>query len=858
MRDFRTVSVEDTLAQLKTSKNVGLSSVQASERLKSYGLNALEKQKKQTLVGLFFAQFGDIMTLLLIAAAAVSAVIAFLSGESGDLADTLIIISIIFMNAVVGCIQQYRADKAIQQLKKLSVCKVKTLRGGKDMLVDSENITVGDIIRLEEGDLVPADCRIISCSNLFVDESALTGESLAVEKNNATQKEGKSGIIGAYNALFSSTFVTRGNAVAVVTGVGMNTEIGAVAGMINRSAAAPSPLERSLNTLGKIITGVVLSVTAIIFGVSLFGGGSLLADFMSAVAIAVAAIPEGLPAVVTVIMAMGVQKMSKRSVVIRKLKSVEALGSCNVICTDKTGTLTCNKMKVVEAVGDENYLLACMGECCNVLGKRGAYIGDTTEIALKNYADSRGYISSFTRVGELPFTSERKLMSVSCERDGKITAFVKGAPDILIKRCVKILENGEEKPLSNAHITGVIAKIEQMSAKGLRSLAFAYGNDGKLCEEGLTFIGLCGMSDRLKSGVKEAVAECKGAGIKTVMITGDHALTAFAIAKEAGIADDMGQVVTGEALDGMGKNERRRAIINSRVFARVTPKHKNLIVKVLQGEGDIVAMTGDGVNDAPSIKSADIGIAMGVTGTDVTKSVSDMVISDDNFATIVTAVREGRRISANIKKTIGFFISTNLAEVLAILIATLFFAKFNFLPSTQLLWLNLITDSFPVLALGMEREDFGVMKKPPERAEKALFSKRSVANMLYFAVFITAVTVGVYAVGLRLWGNAVATTVTFLTLSFCELFHAFNVRAENASAFRRLFSNRALVITVLVGVGINVLLCLSPLKTAFDIATLNGVQWLTVFICSLSVIFAGEIYKLIKKLRNYGVGHSRT
>ena len=628
--------------------------------------------------------------------------------------------------------------------------------------------------------------------------------------------------------------------------------------MLFRSKAAKTPLENSLNKLGKIISAFVLAVTAIIFIMGIFvRQDGLLKNFMTSVAVAVAAIPEGLPAVVTIIMAMGVQRMSKKGVVIRKLKSVETLGGCSVICSDKTGTLTENKLKVerayfngksasTEDIKGATRLLQCMAVCTGVKGAKGGYLGDPTEVALRICADECGFSDNFTRIGELPFTSERKMMTVAAEIGGERIGFTKGAPDILINKCTHVLTEGGVVPLSEEIKNKIIAENNQMSDEALRVLAFAYSPyGGKLTEEGLIFAGLCGMSDSLKAGVKEAVEECRRAGITTVMITGDHVRTAFAIAKKLDIARDASEVMTGEQLDALSPKERDRAIENCRVFARVSPKHKNMIVKALQRRGKVSAMTGDGINDAPSIKSADIGIAMGISGTDVTKSASDMVITDDNFTTIVSAVREGRRISANIKKTIQFFLSTNVAEVLSILIASLALFRFDFLLSTQLLWLNLITDSFPVLALGMEKEDRDCMSRPPERAEKSLFSKSSLISIAVYGVYMTAATIGMFVIGLSCWGNEAATTMTFMTISFLELFQAFNIRTDRRSGFGKgMFANKILLFTVLAGVALNVILCVSPLSSAFGLVALGWKQWLIVAGISLSIIPVGELYKL--------------
>lgn len=879
MANFCFEDGEQTLKRLGTQKE-GLSAEEVAVRREKYGANELEKSKSAGPLKLFFAQFKDFMTILLVAAAAVSGLIAFISKDLNDLTDTVIIITIIILNAVVGTVQQYRADKAIENLKKLSASFCKVRRGGRETVIPCEELTVGDIVLLEEGDVVPADCRILECNSLMCDESALTGESAGVEKSPERIRGNKVALGAMKNTLFGSTFVVRGNATAVVTSVGMETEMGKIATLLQGGKAAKTPLENSLEKLGKIISAFVLAVTAVIFIVGLFvRQDGLLKNFMSSVAVAVAAIPEGMPAVVTIIMAMGVQRMSKRGVVIRKLKSVETLGSCSVICSDKTGTLTQNKMKVVSAYcggkrrsnedikgviaakaaknDPENKLLQCMAACINVKGEKGRELGDPTEVALKIYADECGFEGNFLRTGEKPFTSERKMMTVAVDDGGKKICFTKGAPDILIKRCTQILTPSGIKEMTEEAKRAAMKVNDEMSDEALRVLGFAYKSGGDMCEESLVFIGLCGMIDGLKEGVAEAVEECRGAGVTTVMITGDHVRTAFAIAKKAGIASDLSEVMTGEQLDAIPEEELDGKIENCRVFARVSPKHKNIIVQSLQRRGKVVAMTGDGINDAPSIKTADIGIAMGRAGTDVTKSASDMVITDDNFTTIVSAVREGRRISQNIKKTIQFFISTNLAEVLAILIASLFLFKFDFLLSTQLLWLNLITDSLPVLALGMEKEDKDLMRRPPERAEKGLFSKLSLCSIAYYGLYMTAVTVGIFIGSLKACGNTVATTMTFMTISFLELFQAFNIRSERASAFGKdMFKNKILLATVAAGVLVNVLLCISPLSAAFGLEKLTISQWAIVFGASVSVIPAGELFKFF--VRRFSKFHKKS
>ena len=848
MQNFCFTGVGQTFKTLNTSEK-GLTSAEAQARLKQHGLNELDRGKKAGIVKLFFSQFKDFMTILLIVAAAVSAVIAFISKDTNDLTDTFIILAIIFMNAVVGTIQQFRADKAIENLKKLSAGTVKVMRDGQTVQIDSTNVTVGDVVFFEEGDVICADCRIIECNGLKCDESALTGESVSVEKSADTIRGNRVALGEMKNTLFNSAYVVSGNAKAVVTAIGMDTETGKIAQMLKDNKAAATPLENTLNRLGKVISGFVLAVTALIFIMGLFvRSDGILKNFMTSVAVAVAAIPEGLPAVVTIIMAMGVQRMSRRHVVIRKLKSVETLGGCSVICTDKTGTLTRNELRVAEvfcADGAKKKLLQCMTACSSVKKGGNGYIGDPTEVALSVYADECNFKGPADKIAEIPFTSERKMMSVATKTGREKLTFSKGAPDILIEHCSFILTSSGVKPITRYDKQIVAEECNCMSDNALRVLGFAYGNfDGEIHEDGLIFIGLCGMIDGLKEGVKEAVAECRQAGITTVMITGDHVRCALAIAKKAGIAEREEEVMSGEQLDSLNPKERDEAIAGCRVFARVSPKHKNIIVKAFKKKGHVTAMTGDGINDAPSIKSADIGIAMG-SGTDVTKNASDMVIADDNFTTIVSAVREGRRISANVRKTIQFFLSTNLAEVLAILIACLVFFKNDFMLSTQLLWLNLITDSFPVLALGMEREDSDNMKTPPVRAEKSLFSKSSISFIVFFGLFITALTIGVYAVALRTCDNRTATALTFIVISFAELFQAFNIRSERGSLFKSgIFSNKILLFTVLGGIIVNIALAVSPLKYAFGLECLNWKHWLIAFGVAFTVIPVGELYKL--------------
>lgn len=841
--------------KLVKSGEGGLSAEEAARRLGQNGRNALKEEKKKSKVWLFFAQFKDLMSIILICAAFLSAVLAFVTRDRAELADTGILLFIILLNAAVGFLQQYRADAAIENLKKLSVCEAKVVRGGKLFRINAEELVVGDIVEIAEGDRIPADCRILRSENFRCDESALTGESKPAKKFDCRVKS--AALAERTNTAHFSTFCVSGSARCVVTACGMDTEMGKIAGLLHASKPAPSPLDRTIAKLGKIISATVLTVAGILFlGGLLAHRVSFLQNVMNAVAVAVAAIPEGMGAVVTVILAMGVQRMARSRAVMRKLSAVETLGNCTCICSDKTGTLTLNRMTVEELKTDfsaggaekyagtrvQNELLRCIRVCNTVKSGAGGYVGDPTEIALVEFADRCGFAFACRPAGGTPFTSERKMMSVAAQTDGAMRLFVKGGADVILKRCTNIATEGGERPLSPADLRAVSACIAECSSRAMRVLGFAVGSGLK--EEDLTFLGITAMLDPPKEGAKEAVAACRRAGIRTVMITGDSAETAFAIARRLGIAESREEVVSGEELDGMGEEEFAARALRYTVYARVSPKHKSQIVSALQGRGEVVAMTGDGVNDAPALRSADIGVAMG-SGTDVTKNAAEVVLTDDDFSTMVHAVEEGRNVFFNVKKTISFFLSTNLAEVFAVLIASLFLWRFDFLTSTQLLWINLITDSLPVLALGVERTE-GAMTRPPV-SEREIFSKRSLFRMLFFGVVQTAIIVGLFVYGLIAWGNEAASTVAFLALSLLELFHAFNVRKEEErTRLKDFFSNRALLVTVVVGVVLNVLLAAVPiLRAAFDLAELTSVQWVAVFLSSLAIIPIGELYKAV-------------
>ena len=827
-----TLTKTEALKALKSSEG-GLSQEEAVRRLEKFGKNELKEGKRRSIPVLFFAQFKDLMTLILVAAAVLSGVLAYVTGDKSELTDTAILLFIIVLNAAVGVVQQYRADSAILKLKKLSTATAKAVRGGRVHVIPAAELVPGDIVELEEGDRVPADCRILTSEGLKCDEAPLTGESKPVKKRDCVVE--KRGISERENTVFQGTFCLAGRARCAVTETGMATEMGQIADLLQKAKPTPSPLDKVLSRLAKIISWTVLSVAGALFVAGVLSQRTgILQSLMSSIAVAVAAIPEGMGAVVTVILAMGVQRMSAFRAVVRRLSAVETLGSCTCICSDKTGTLTMNRMTVGVALpfGSERKLLRCMRLCESVKGSAGAYVGDPTEVALVEYAVLKGEKGEERLLpGGKPFSSEARCMSVLARTDDGILLLEKGALDVVLAHS----RTAGGKPLTGETLARIRAEGEKYASKAMRVLAFAEGRR----EGELDFLGLAALLDPPREGVKEAVAACKKAGVRTVMITGDSPATALSIARELGIASSPDEVLTGDKLETMGERFQKEAK-RFRVFARVSPKHKLTIVKALQAGGEVVAMTGDGVNDAPSVKAADIGVAMG-SGTDVTKNAADMVLGDDNFSNIVKAVEEGRGVFMNVRRTIDFFLATNLAEVFAVLLATLFLWKFDFLTSTQLLWINLITDSLPVLALGVEKS-CGMMEHPPVRAEDIL-SKKSLLSIAFFGAVQTALVLVVFVLSLVLWGNAVACTSAFVTLSLLELLHAFNVRSG--------VFNKTLLITELVGILSTVLLvAVPPLAELFALTPLTFPQWALVAAASVLILPAGILWRKVRKARS--------
>ena len=804
----------------------GLSQQEAQIRLEKYGKNKLAEKKKTPLIVKFFQQMADPMILVLIAAAVVSLVTAVINGEG--FADVIIIMTVVVINSILGVYQENKAEKAIEALAEMSAAQSKVIRDGIMKVIPSEELVPGDVVELEAGDQIPADGRLIESHSLKIEEAALTGESVPVTKMmDALQlKEGKDIPLGdRKNMVYMGSTVSYGRGKAVIVATGMNTEMGKIADVLTKTTEGDTPLQKKLGQLSKILSVLVLIICVVIF---LFGVGEswlltkaitldkVLATFMTAISLAVAAIPEGLAAVVTVVLSIGVTNMSKRNAIIRKLTAVETLGCAQIICSDKTGTLTQNRMTVVEYRGDDEKLIAtAMALCTDAeLDENQKSVGEPTECALVDYALKLGMpknalSAEYARVGEAPFDSMRKMMSTIHEKDGRFIQFTKGAPDVVLGRCEFYLKDGKIQPLTDEARASILGENKSMADQALRVLACAEKFYDKMpeslepqaLENSLVFLGLTGMIDPIRPEVIDAVKECKGAGIKTVMITGDHKDTAVAIAKQLGILGEGEKAISGTQLDEISDEELLRDIEQYRVYARVQPEHKVRIVNAWRSKGFVTAMTGDGVNDAPGIKNADIGIGMGITGTDVTKNVADMVLADDNFATIVGAVSEGRRIYSNIRKAIQFLLSSNLSEVLSVFVATIM--GFTILKPVHLLWINLITDCFPALALGVEPAEAGIMRKQPRAKDNGIFSQGVGFDIVYQGALTTVLTIISFFIGEYIAKGAAfrftniedcidGMTMAFVTMSMAEIFHSLNMRSQRGSIFRMKTLNKFL------------------------------------------------------------------
>ena len=869
---------EDVLKALKAGAD-GLTSEEALKRQEGYGKNKLEEAKKTSIIKRFLLQLADPMILILIAAAVISAVTATIDGGEGY-ADVIIILVVVLINAILGVVQESKAEAAIEALQKMSAATSKVLRDGRISVVKSEDLVPGDVVILEAGDAVPADGRILESASLKIEEAALTGESVPVNKYSDPLNSGEDGkeipLGDRKNMMYMGSTVVYGRGKAVVTEIGMKTEMGKIANALTLAEEGKTPLQIKLAQLSKTLTWIVLGICVFIFAFNIIKAGDfhfepILDSFMVAVSLAVAAIPEGLATVVTIVLSIGVTKMSKRNAIIRKLTAVETLGCAQIICSDKTGTLTQNKMTVVDHFGDDEQLLGRAMALCSdaeLDPEKNEATGEPTECALVNYANAIGLSKNalkaeYPRVSELPFDSMRKMMTTFHERDGKIIQYTKGAPDEILKRCTRYIENGEIREMTEEYKNKILAANKEMADKALRVLSAAMREYDTLPEEpssetaenDLIFIGLTGMIDPIRPEVKAAIEECKSAGIRAVMITGDHRDTAIAIAKELGIIQDESQAITGAELNEMSDEELDRRIAEFGVYARVQPEHKVRIVNAWRKNGCITAMTGDGVNDAPSIKNADIGIGMGITGTDVTKNVADMVLADDNFATIVGAVGEGRRIYDNIRKAIQFLLGSNMSEVLSVFFSSIF--GFVILKPVHLLWINLITDCFPALALGIEKGEADLMKRKPRNPKDGIFAGGLGIDVVYQGVLVSALTVLAFLIGNYfehgVWSlfnadSGHGITMAFLTMSMAEIFHSFNMRSQRGSIFKLKTQNGILWGAGALSLILTTLVIEVPfLADAFDFVAIGLKEYVIALGLAFAVIPIVEIVKLIQR-----------
>lgn len=861
----------EVLARLESAQE-GLSAREADTRLAKHGPNKLAEAKKETLLQRFFAQLKDPMIIILLAAAAVSGITAAYSGES--FADVFIILIVVLINAVLGVYQESKAEKAIEALQAMTAATSKVLRDGRQVSVKSELLVPGDVIVLEAGDAVPADARILESASLKAEEAALTGESVPVEKGVPAISSGNADVpLGdRHNMVYMGSTIVYGRGRAVITETGMGTEMGKIADALSAAEDGQTPLQIKLAQLSRILSWVVLGICIFIFAFSLLKAGDFHLDvvvstFMVAVSLAVAAIPEGLATVVTIVLSIGVTNMSKRNAVIRRLTAVETLGCAQVICSDKTGTLTQNKMTVVDHYGDERTTAEAMTLCSDAApDESGEAVGEPTECALVNWAARIGLAkpaleAATPRVAEAPFDSMRKMMTTLHKTQSGIVQYTKGAPDEILNRCTAYLRDGQEFPMTDAVRAEILAANKAMADQALRVLSAACRTYPELpsdlspdaLERGLTFLGLAGMIDPIRPEVKKAIEECRTAGIRPVMITGDHRDTAVAIARQLGILADESQAITGAQLNEISDEELSRTIDHYSVYARVQPEHKVRIVNAWRKHGCITAMTGDGVNDAPSIKSADIGVGMGITGTDVTKNVADMVLADDNFATIVGAVGEGRRIYDNIRKAIQFLLGSNMSEVLSVFFATLL--GFVILEPVHLLWINLITDCFPALALGMEKGEPDLMQRQPRSAKDGIFSGGLGFDVAYQGLMVTILTMAAYFIGHRIesgvWEiaqSADGVTMAFLTMSMAEIFHSFNLRSQRASIFQLHSHNPVLWGAMALSLVLTTAVIYLPgISDAFGFEHISASEYAIALTLAVLVIPLVELVKFIQR-----------
>ena len=874
-KNWFNLSIKEVQKELLTDIENGLSEEEVNKRYETYGKNKLKAKPKKSLIQKFIEQFKDFMIIILLIAAVISAILSYIE-NTNEYMDSIIIIAIVVFNAIMGLIQEEKAEKSLEALKKLSTPTAKVRRDGKIITIDTKELVPGDVIILESGRFVPADARLISAFNLKVEESALTGETTAVSKEANLTLRSNIQVCDMVNMVFSTTIITSGHGEAVITSTGMNTRVGKIAKMIIEDKSPETPLQKKLSDVGKKLGTICLVICLAIFVIGILKNIPFTKMFMTSVGLAVAAIPEGLPAIVTILLSIGVTHMARKNAIIRKLPAVETLGSSSVICSDKTGTLTQNKMEVVkiyDVTGKINNISSNFnkileyGSMCNdtdisYLNNKLITTGEATEVAIVNAAikykiDKNKLYESMPRINEIPFESSRKLMTTIHKDKSSYKIVTKGAPDKLISRCTKYVKDNKLYNLDSTTKEKINDLNSEMANDALRVLAVAYLDTSSLpskiisenIENNLVFVGLIGMIDPPRAGVKEAIITCKKAGIKTVMITGDHILTAKAIAKDLGILANSDLAITGEELDKIPEKTLRKNILKYSVFARVSPEHKVKIVKAYQSTGAIVAMTGDGVNDAPALKNADIGIAMGKNGTDVAKNASDMILTDDNFVTIVGAVKEGRHIYENIKKAVHFLLATNIGEIVTIFVGLILGLDTPLL-AIHLLWINLVTDSFPAIALGLEKCDIHIMHKRPKNPKKGLFSDGLSSKIFFEGIMIGLLTLFSFSLGCRMFNLEVGRTMAFISLSMLELVHSFNIRNDEASIFEiGLFSNKYLILSFILGLVLQIaVVAIPPIAKVFNVVSLNTTQWLITMIISISPILIIEIKKKIREI----------
>ena len=862
---WQTLEKNDVIRRLNTKEREGLTEEEVKIRQEKYGKNKLKDKKKESIIIKFIKQFNDFMIITLIIASIISAVISKMQGEN-DYVDSIIIIGIVIFNALMGVIQEAKAEKSIEALKQMTPQITKVIRNGKTTEINAEDLVKGDIVILETGNFIPADCRIIESHNLKIEESSLTGEAepSLKEANIICKKDIPLGDMK--NMAFMASTVVNGTGKAIVTETGMETKVGQIANMIIEDEAPETPLQKKLGEVGKILGIACLAICIIIFIIGLIKKIEPIEMFMTAVGLAVAAIPEGLPAIVTIMLSIGVTKMAKRNSIIRKLPAVETLGSSNVICSDKTGTLTQNKMKVVEVKSKNPKFIITMATLCTdceitVENNQEKVIGEPTEKAIVEEGlhigcNKKETEKIFQRINEIPFDSNRKMMTTIHRIGSKYRIICKGAPDVLLDKCTKeVLEIGDSQDIKVKTLDKLKIKNEneQMAHKALRVIAVAFKDvtelpskiDSSTIENNLTFVGLIGMIDPPRKGVKEAVKTCKTAGIKTVMITGDHLETAKAIAKDLGILNNGEKAITGQELDKMTQEQLEKNIKEYSVFARVTPEHKVRIVKAWQRNGAVVAMTGDGVNDSPALKNANIGIAMGRNGTDVAKNAADIILTDDNFVTIVEAVKQGRNIYDNIKKAVHFLLSTNIGEIVTIFVGLILGLKSPLL-AIQLLWINLVTDSLPAIALGLEKPEKDIMQRKPIDSKKGIFANGLWNKIILEGTMIGVLTLVAFSIGNKYYTLEVARTMAFLSIGFLELIHSINVKNEKSIFETGLFENKYLVGSFVLGIFVQAIVVVVPaFAKVFEVVPLSLTQWIITIAISILPIPVIELQKKI-------------